>query len=86
VYEMRAELYEGLDYSTERPCQIGRITYRVGIYDYVALTFRFTDDPEMRWWMTWVGGEGEDAARLPTGIFPSDAMLDALARAEARDA
>lgn len=73
-----AEFYSGLEYGTDQPCQIGRLTYKVGAYDYVALAFRLTD-PQTDWRLTWIGYDGQKAVRLPPGIVPSNGMLAALA-------
>lgn len=77
---MNAERYSGLEYGTDRPCEIGRIVYTEGVRQYVALAFRHTDRPS-DWRLTWIGEEGRDAARLPKGIEPSVEMLAALADA-----
>ena len=77
VLEMEAEITSGVEYGTDRPCQVGRITYRVGVYDYVALTYRLLN-PVTAWRLTWVGEKGERAARLPDGVFPSAEMWQAL--------
>jgi hypothetical protein len=68
---------EGL---TGRPCQVGRITYRVGLRCYVALSFRYLERGAA-WRLTWLGEEGKDAAQLPEGIAPSVEMLMALGEA-----
>lgn len=78
--EYEAEITDGVEYGTDRPCQIGRLTYVVGAHPAVALAYRLTD-PETPWRLTWVGYEGKDAVRLPDGLVPADGMLAALARA-----
>lgn len=76
--EYEATVFASFEYGTERPCKVGRLTYRYGVHDYVALTFCYTDD-DSPWYLTWVGEEGRDTTRIPDGIFPSPAMLAALA-------
>lgn len=76
--EYEATVTEGIDFHTERPCRVGRITYRLGAHDYVALTFCYMDD-DSAWYLTWVGENGRDTTRMPDGILPSPAMLAALA-------
>lgn len=75
------EITTALEYGTDKPCQIGRLAYRLGAQEYVALTFRYlTDKMPDPWFLTWVGLKGGDtAARLPEGCKPSYDMLAALA-------
>lgn len=74
---MNATIMAAREYGTDRPCEVGRITYRKGYCDYVALAYRYTDDGS-DWFLTWVGEVGRDTARLPRGVAPSDEMRDAL--------
>jgi hypothetical protein len=75
----KATRMPGLEYGTDRPIEVGRITYTEGVHRYVALAFHYTDD-DSAWQLTWVGFDGtSDAVRLPEGIYPSAAMLAALA-------
>jgi hypothetical protein len=75
VYE--AVLYNGLEYGTGRPFQIGRCTYARGAHRYVALTYRYLEEPD-EWRLTWVGEEGRESVRMPHGVVPPDAMVEAL--------
>ena len=78
---LEATISPGIEYGTERPCEIGRVTYTRGVHRYVVLTFRYTDTDDP-WRLTWVGFDGtHDAVQLPEGIYPSEAMLEALAAA-----
>jgi hypothetical protein len=76
-----AESSTGVEYGTDRPYEIGCIVYVVGVRSYVALAFRYTDGPS-EWELTWIGEEGENAARLPAGVKPSAEMLSALNSAQ----
>ena len=82
--EYEAEVFASIEYGSERPCKIGRLTYRLGVHDYVALTFCYTDD-DSAWFLTWIGEKGRDTTRIPEGVFPSAGMLAALATAPVRD-
>lgn len=77
---MNAEVTTAIEYGTERPCQIGRIVYALGLRQYVALAFRYIERGE-GWRLTWLGEEGQNAAQLPEGIAPSAEMLVALGEA-----
>ncbi len=79
-----ATVFASVEYDTERPCKVGRLTYRYGLHDYVALTFAYTDD-DSPWYLAWVGEKSRDTTRMPEGIFPSSAMLAALAVAPVED-
>jgi len=77
--QFEATIEPGIEYGTDRPCEIGRLVYTVGVHRYVALTFRYTDE-EYDWRLTWVGFEGTHAAvQLPADVRPSVPMLAALA-------
>ncbi len=82
--EYAATVFASVEYGTERPCKVGRLTYRLGVHDYVALTCAYTDD-DSPWYLTWVGEKRRDTTRMPDGIFPSPAMLAALATAPVED-
>lgn len=75
------EVTSALEYGTDKPCQIGRLVYKLGVHRYVALTFRYlTEKMPDPWFLTWVGMENErGTARLPEGVSPPDSMLAALA-------
>lgn len=76
---MKVERWQGREYGTDRPCEIGRLEDdRV-----VTLAFRYTDE-ESAWFPTWLGRVGEDAAPVPAGWTLSTEMLDALASAPLR--
>lgn len=76
--EMTATINVGSEYGSERPCEVGRIGYRIGVYDYIVLAFRYTDGSDGDWFLTWVGEAGHSPGRLPVGVEPSLAMLAAL--------
>lgn len=76
--EYKATIRASVEYGSERPCKIGRLEYRLGIRDYVALTFCYTDD-DSPWCLTWIGEKERDVIRIPDGVSPSPAMLAALA-------
>lgn len=78
--EFKATRWSSIEYGTERPCEIGRLRYKLGAHHYVALVFHYTDDDDA-WRLTWLGLEGGDTARIPEGVYPSAAMLAALAAA-----
>jgi hypothetical protein len=79
--EFDVEVSAALEWGTEKPCQIGRLEYKLGAHTYVVLTFRYlTEKLPDPWFLTWVGvKDSRDTARLPEGVRPSDAMLAALA-------
>lgn len=84
-----AVIYRGLDYGTDRPAQIGRITYVDAMgHACVVLAYRFTDDGS-DWFPTWVGRAGqtwkEEARRAPATFVLSQKMLAALALAKFRE-
>lgn len=76
--EFKVTRWSSFEYGTERPCEIGRLTYKLGTRNYVALIFHYTDDDDA-WRLTWIGEEGQEPARIPEGVYPSAAMLAALA-------
>lgn len=78
--EFATEVTTALEYGTDKPCQIGRLEYKLGVHTYVVLAFRYlTDKMPDPWFLTWAGLTGGDTCRLPEGVRPSDAMLAALA-------
>jgi hypothetical protein len=76
--EFKVTRWSSVEYGTERPCEIARLTYKLGAHRYVALAFHYTEDDDA-WRLTWLGLEGGDTARIPEGVYPSAAMLAALA-------
>jgi hypothetical protein len=86
--QMQAVRYPGREYGTDRPCEIGRVTY-VDVMGHacVVLTLRYLDvnpkDADAQWFATWVGRAGQtwqdQARRVDKGEFDlSEKMLDAL--------
>lgn len=73
---MNVEITHGIDYHTNRPCEVGRIEEN----HRVTLAFRFTDD-ESDWFPSWLGRKGEQAVQVPPGWALSPEMLFALAKA-----
>jgi hypothetical protein len=85
--DMSAEINEAREYGSERPCEVGRIGYRIGLRDYIVLAFRYTDGSngeQLPWFLTWVGEVGYSPGRLPVGVEPSLEMLAALELARPR--
>jgi hypothetical protein len=81
VEDLHATVSAASEYGSDRPCEVGRITYRIGCHDYIALAFRYTDglDGErLPWFLTWVGESGHEPGRLPVGVEPTLAMLNVL--------
>jgi hypothetical protein len=76
--QFEVKRWSSIEYGTERPCEIARLAYKLGAHRYVALAFHYTDDDDA-WRLTWLGLEGGDTARIPEGVYPSAAMLAALA-------
>jgi hypothetical protein len=79
--EMSATITVASEWGSERPCEVGRIGYRIGVRDYIVLAFRYTDGDDgekLPWFLTWVGEAGHSPGHLPVGVEPSLAMLAAL--------
>lgn len=81
-----ATIYAGIEYGTDRPAEIGRVTY-VDQMDHlcVVLAYRHTDESE-EWYATWLGRAGQtwksEARKIEPHEFAlSERMLAALADA-----
>jgi hypothetical protein len=86
--QMEAVRYPGREYGTDKPCEIGRISYvdQMG-HACCVLAFRYVDEnpaADGEWFATWVGCAGQtwqsEARKVEPDEFPlTEKMLAALA-------